>query len=100
MLLWAAAVTLPKREESPSESVGLNKHMRVTALGGSLASQYRVLGWRLLCRGLSIDGLAIPSGAIPTGVLVFCLAAPSSELLPQGITLTSQEGLGWAPCQV
>lgn len=27
-------------------------------------------------------------------VLGFCLAAPGSELLPQGITLTSQEDLG------
>lgn len=28
LLLWAADVTLPKWEESPLESVGLNIHMR------------------------------------------------------------------------
>lgn len=101
MPLWAAAVTLPEWEERSSGSVGLHIHMGVTTLGSSLASHCCALGWRYLCRGLCIDGLAIRSGAIrsgaiPTGVL----AAPRSELLPQGITLTSHEGLGWAPCQV
>lgn len=41
--------------------------------------------------------MALPS---PQAILAFCLAAPCAELLPQGITLTSREGLGWAPCQV